>query len=227
MNQVDVYCTAAFTLLRHICVAKVDTPIFVDITSCTRKQCVYVGNTINACVYRLRLDGLVSTWKVTEHPTALSVTHNTDVLVICQTEKKLIVLNSDSGDCILEMKVQMRIDHLSHCIQLSDDRYVVAHVDLDYNGRLSQIDTYSRILHRTEDNVALDPPQYMAMDKDGFLFVANFRLNSVVLVDPSLNYVRSVVKQLEHKPESLCFDDAARRLYVLCDDRRSILVVQM
>ena len=62
----------------------------------------------------------------------------------------------------------------------------------------------------------LDFPRHMAVDKDGFVFVADSGNQRVLLLSPLLTYVREIVsrEQLKWEPVRLFLDCDRRRLYV-------------
>ena len=65
----------------------------------------------------------------------------------------------------------------------------------------------------------------MAVDKDGFVFVADFWNDRVVLLSPTLEFVREI-KGLGETPRRLCLDHFQRmklRLYVGLDDKLSVV----
>ena len=57
---------------------------------------------------------------------------------------------------------------------------------------------------------------YLAVDENGFVFVADYNNYRVLLLSPALTYVREVVsrEQLKWKPMRLFLDVDRRRLYV-------------
>ena len=65
----------------------------------------------------------------------------------------------------------------------------------------------------------------MAVDKDGFVFVADCWNDRVVLLSPTLEFVREITG-LGGTPRRLCLDHFQRmklRLYVGLDDKLSVV----
>ena len=62
----------------------------------------------------------------------------------------------------------------------------------------------------------MNRPAQIAVDTNGFVFVVDIINDRVLLLSPSLSFVREVVsrKQLKWGPLKLWLDDDRRRLYV-------------
>ena len=73
------------------------------------------------------------------------------------------------------------------------------------------------------DSEQMNSPGHLAVDKNGFVFVADIQSQQVLLLSPALTYVRDVVshEQLKWYPFRLFLDDDRRQLYVIeneCND---------
>lgn len=225
VEQIVVYSTTDLSVLRRLLVPGPDNTNLADIASCAEKQCLYISNFSdpldpsehqNACIHRLGLDGSVSKWLVqVAEPMSMSVMHNCNLLVRCDQaddSSKLVEISTDTGDCIREIALDSDLKSVFRGIQLDGDQYVILY-RLAKN-RVSQVDTGGRIICSADEAARLDKPFDMALDRDKFLFVADITMRRVVLLDPSLNYVRVVMEEWDCQPESLSYDDNARRLYV-------------
>ena len=62
----------------------------------------------------------------------------------------------------------------------------------------------------------MNVPVHLAVDRNGFVFVADINNYRVLLLSPSLTFVREVLsrEQLKWGPLRLCLDSDRRRLYV-------------
>jgi len=217
VDQVQVYSTSDFTLLQQLSVPGLRGKDVEDMTSCEQKQCIYASDSATTCVHRVGLDRSVSTWPVKGTPRGLSVTRSSNLLVTCcdwsTVHGKLMLLRSDSGECAKEITLESHIEYPWHAVQLNDRQYVVCYGLCD-KGQLSQVDADGKVVRSNNGDGGLKYPCHLAVDSNRFVFVADKRDNRIVLFDPSLNYVRSVVECMQNGPKRLCFDDVTRRLYV-------------
>ena len=219
-DQLQVYSTSDFRLLRRVTVPDLRGKVVEDMTSCEQKQCIYASDNANGCVYQVVLDRSVSRWPVKGRPQGLSVTRDSNLLVTCcdtlGAHGKLLLLRSDSGECLEEIVLDPDILCPWHAVQLSDRQCIVCH-EHD-GGGLSRVGADGKVVGGRNGCGGLSRPRHMAVNNDQSLLVADEENNQIVLFDSSLNYVFSVMQQMRSKPRHLCYDDVARRLYVGQDD---------
>jgi len=69
----------------------------------------------------------------------------------------------------------------------------------------------------------MDTPCHLAVDADKSVFVVDRSNDSVLLLSPTLTYVRKVLsrEQLQLRPYRLCSDAQRRRLYVAVNEQKS------
>jgi len=217
VDQVRVYSTSDFKLLRCISVPDLDGARVDDMTSCEKKQCIYLADNGNSRIYRVVLDSSVNTWPVNGKPRGLSVTRCSNLLVTCCDllvgYGKLLLLRSDSGKCVEEIALESDIKQPWHAVQLSHEEYIVCHGFFN-DSRLVKVNADGAVTQRNTGGTGLSTPRHVAVDSDKSVFVADGTNFRIVLLDPSLSYVRSVIEQMQHSPQHLCFDNIARRLYM-------------
>jgi len=231
-NQIDVYSTTTFSLLRQLSVPGVSGRDMRDITSCSQKQCIYISNNDAVCIHRVGVVDVnvsISQWPVNGSPRGLSVTGSCNLLVTCcdwrGRDCKLLELSCENGECVCEILLESNVEWPWHGVQLNNGQYVVCYGIRANNSRLIQIGRGGVVGRHNALEEWLECPCHMAFDKNGFGFVANVKLNHIPLFDPSLTIVRNVIK-LRQPPQRLCFDDVQRRLYVgQCDG--VVMVVQL
>ena len=196
----------------------------------------------NSCIHSRRYDLASSTtseWPVYGKPVGLSVTPTCNLLVTCLGEPNTLVeLSADSGQCVREIKLQSEISAPYHSLELATDKFVVCH-GCHRDGNLNQVCvvgvvgedgkvTRSYGGHWGSEVGRLDLPCYLAVDKDSqFIFVADYLNDRVVLLSPTLEFVRYVIEGLFcSAPYRLYFDHTTRRLFVglLYDD---VAVIQL
>ena len=244
-NQVAVYSINDYQLLRHLNVPGLKP---YDMTSCVRHKCLYMSDFNGSCIYRYdfsrtfsaRMRRLVYNripqWSVPGEPCGLSVTLSCNLLVTCQGEpNKLVELSADSGQRVREIALQSGIVWPWHGVQLTTGQFVVCH-GAGYN-RLHQVCVVGDDGKVTRSyggqcgsNVGqLDCPCHLAVDKDSqFIFVVDQNNNRVVLLSPTLQFVRYVSEELSD-PHRLYLHQATRRLFVgqLWFGSRDVTVIQL
>jgi len=236
-NQVAVYSINDYQLLRRLNVPEYNPDTFSDMTSCVRHKCLYMSDGYNDCVHRYDIAGIVHCkWpvRVPGQPFSLSVTPSFNVLVTCQGEpNKLVELSAGDGQCVREIALQPDIVYPWHSVQLTTGQPVVCHgyraSDLHRvcavgdDGGVTR--SYGCECGSDVGHVKL--ASHFAVDKDSqFIFVADFGNYRVVLLSPTLEFVRYVSKG-RSKPRRLYFDQATRRLFVGQERARDVTVIQL
>ena len=196
--------------------------LLCDMTSCKHYRCLYISDYISKCVHRVELNGKVTKWFVNHELHGLSVTSQFTVIVTCDKDSKLLELTTE-GKQLREINLQSDIVNPWHAIQLSNGQFVVCHGDeTDPVNRVCIVDTNGHVTQsyggpRGSATVGqLNVPCHLAVDKDEFIFVADYNNRRVLLLSPTLSFVREIVSrdQLKWDPVRLFLDVDRRRLYV-------------
>jgi len=198
-----------------------------------RNKCLYISDPYNSCVHRFDLSSKVSAtlmrrmtsrhiskWSVEGSPWGLSVTPSGNLLVTCRGPRnKLIELSADSGQCVREVTLQSDIEDPQHAIQLTTGQLVVCHGFWDDDlHRVCVVDVEGRVTcsyggQGGSDAGQLNNPCHLAVDGDSqFIFVADEGNNRVVMLSPTLQFVRYISEELS-RPYRLCLHQTTRRLY--------------
>jgi len=229
-NQVAVYSINDYRLLRHLHLPGLKISYCDnDITSCVRHKCLYVSDYNNVCVH---MHDLASTgwsaisrwwarrkWSVPGAPCGLSVTPSCNLLVTCTLPNKLVELSADSGQCVREIALQSDIVYPLHGVQLTTGQYVVCHGEWRNLHRVCIVDDDGRVTRsyggqRGSDVGQLDSPRHLVVDEDSqFIFVADLSNDRVVMLSPTLEFVRYISDGLS-QPHRLYLHHSTRRLYV-------------
>ena len=214
-NQVCVYSINDYQQRRHL-----NVPRYSDMTSCVRHKCLYMSDYWNSCILRYQLaSSATSKWSVPGEPRGLSVTPSGNLLVTCREPNKLLELSAESGESVREIALQSDIEEPRHSVQLTTGQFVVCHglsVDLH---RVCVVGDDGKVTRSYggqsgSDVGQLNGPCHLAVDKDSqFVFVADENNHRVVLLSPTLEFVRYVTKGLSY-PRRLYFHQATRRLFV-------------
>ena len=158
-------------------------------------------------------------WSLRHPPRGLSVTPGGNLLVTCPCPNKLLELSADNGQCVRKITLQSDILNPSHGVQLTTGQYVVCHGGSWNLDRVCIVDDDGRVTRSYggqygSDVGQLNWPRHMAVDEDSqFIYVADCENNRVVLLSPTLEFVRYVSEKLS-APYRLHLDHTTRRLYV-------------
>jgi len=153
-------------------------------------------------------------------PCGLSITPvGGNLLVTCQRPDKLVELSVDSGQCVREIALQSDIEYPWHGVQLTTGQYVVCHGEWRSLNRVCIVNDAGRVTRsyggqRGSDVGQLEDPRHLAVDEDSqFIFVADLFNDSVVMLSPTLEFVRYISDGLS-RPNRLYLHHSTRRLYV-------------
>lgn len=201
-----------------------------DIASCERKKCLYIPDSGSKCIHSIHFKGLATVtsyrWSLPKPPRTLSVTLDNNVLVVC--EDSLLEVNSDTGQCVRQISLQSDMS-LRHGVQLTTGQFVVCYTGVRYPGLhgVCLVDVDGKVSQSRRYVGQLNYPCHLAVDKDSqFIFVADGHTCKVVLLTPTLEFVRYVTDTLPDKPRRLHFDPLTRHLYVgLCNG--NVVVLQL
>ena len=242
-NQVAVYSINDYQLLRHLNVPGLKRDYSNDMTSCVRHKCLYMSDFANRCIHRYDLTnssafttrGPVSTrrskWQVPDHPCGLSITPTCNLLVTCREPNKLVELSAGSGRCVREIALQSDIVCPRHGVQLTTGQLVVCHgAGEDSLHQVCVVGDDGKVTRSYggqpgSDVGQLNGPCHLAVDKDSqFIFVADYVNDRVVLLSPTLQFVRYVREDMSG-PCRLHLHQATPRLFVF--QRYEVTVIQL
>jgi len=230
-SQIAVYSINDYRLLRHLNVPRYAPGALSDMTSCVRRKCLYMSDFDNSCIHRYELKSTFSAivkhlvgshtskWPVPVRPGGLSVTPSCNLLVTCWDPfYKLVELSAGSVQCVRKIALQSDIQCRNHSVQLTTGQYVVCHSLFDSDlHRVCVVGDGGKVTRSYggqcgSDVGQLNGPDHLAVDKDSqFIFVADSNNNRVVLLSPTLEFVRHVSVT---RPRRLYFHQATRRLLV-------------
>ena len=125
-----------------------------------------------------------------------------------------------SGSLIRSIKLDVSIDNAQQAIELSNGQFVVCHPDSTQH-RVCVVDTAGRIVHWYSGPPGLSTGQLNALcspavDANDYLFIADYYINKVVLLSPTLTRLGDVTTpghQLS-EPYALHLDELNGRLYI-------------
>ena len=217
-QQIAVYDMNYYRLQRRINVSKRGG--MADMTACAHNYCLYISG--YDCVHRVALPNVnVTQWPVNDLAGRLSVTNRHSVLVTCREVRKIKEFTTH-GKLIRQIELPRDVVSLRHAVQLSSGEVIVCHGrNTDPVHGVCLLGTDGQVVKsyggpRGSGSEQMNEPFHMAVDGNGFVFVADYDNHRVLLLSRALTYVREVVsrEQLKWKPLRLFLDDDRRRLYV-------------
>ena len=217
-SSVDVYRASDFVESRQISVPGMKDPC--SLAACPHNNCLYVSDYQLKLIHRVDLSSSsVSKWSVDDSPRGLSVTRNHHLLVTLQSSKRIREYTTH-GDVMREINLDVSIDDPQHSIELSSGQFVVCHWGATQH-RVCTVDTSGRIVQsyggpKGSSAGQLNWPSCLAVDKRGYVLVADRVNHKVQILSPALTHLCDVTLP-EHKlsrPSCLHLDEQRGRLYV-------------
>ena len=233
----DVVCPSPrFTLQRCLSLPRLYRDDWNDMTSSGKHLCLYVSNFSMNRIQRVDPDdGSVTLWPMPDPPCGLSMTRDDNLLVTFQeTRKPGKVLEIDgSGKCIRKVVFEEGVLWMWHAIEVrssvpAQGQYVICHGYYDQHDHcVSLVGSDDGRKFRSYGGIPgadanqLYVPYHLAVDPDGFVFVADHHNRRVVVLSAQLDFVSCVASrdnELKSQPRRLCYDVKSRLLYVGQDD---------
>jgi len=220
-EQIEVYDMDSYRLQRSLTVPGLTA--MADMTACAHNSCAYISDRANKCIHRVGLPhgADVTNWPVNDKPAGLSVTDTHSVLVTSNKVRKIKEF-STHGKLLRQIQLPQDVMSPRHTVQLSDKQFIVSHgAYADPVRRVCLIGSDGHVVKtyggpKGSGSQQMTVPCHLAVDTNGFVFVADVNNYRVLLLSPELTYVRDVVSrdQLKWNPERLFLDVQRRRLYV-------------
>ena len=243
-DQIDVYSKSDFAFLRRFSVPGLSQHGIEDMTSCPLLDCLLIADSERRCLHKINRDHKNTTaiWRLSHKPHGLSEVSCWDdavVLVACLAEAplpqfnigKVLELNA-AGKCVRECVLQRGIESLWHAAELGFCNYVIC-----YKGcwcargeKIGKVRSDGEVQHCygdwwiPGDRQLLRGACHMAVDDFGFVFVADTENSRLVLLNPSLEFVRSIATKT--RPRRLHLEKTSRRLFV-GHDYNAVSIIQL
>jgi len=220
-KQIEVYDKDSYKVQRCLTVDGLGAGN--DMTACAHNCCAYISDQSKHCIHRVGLPhGTdVTNWPVNDKPTCISITDTHSVLVTCDEVSKIKEFTTD-GKLLRQIQQPQDVVSLRHTIQLSSGEFLVCHgKPNDPVHRVCLIDSDGHTVKsfggpKGSGSQQMNVPVQLAVDRNGFVFVADLNNDRVLLLSPTLTFGREVLSgdQLKWKPLRLRIDSDRRRLYV-------------
>jgi hypothetical protein len=160
---------------------------------------------------------------VDDEPDGLSVNADCNVIVTSYKANTIRVFTSEGTQVKVINLQRSDIVHPAHTIQLTSNKYVVCHGTViggvsDPVHRVCVVDDDGKVLQSFGGSKGSGENQLNGPDRlavvNGFIFVVDFNNHRVIMLSPTLRYIRTVVSGLSGWPDRMCFDEQSSRLYV-------------
>ena len=221
-EQVEVYDIDSFQLLHCLTVPGLRSA--ADITACAHNRCAYISDWSQQSVHKAELpgpDAAVTYWPVRDPPTRISISVRHGVLVTCTEVRKIKEFSTD-GQLLQTVDLSQIVVTPWHAIQLCSGEYVVCHGNVhDLLHRVCLIGSDGQVVKsygtvEGSGSKRMNVPAHLAADRNGFVFIVDMQNCRVLLLSPSLTYIREVVTctQLKWRPGRVHLDVDAQHLYL-------------
>jgi len=216
--KVDVYNTYNFSWTREIVIAESKC---CAIVACQYSQCLYITDNMRLVVhkYDLQFNNPFSQFQVGEICLGLSLTKIHNLLATFGNSNRIREYSPD-GSLIREISLDSSIDWPLHCVQLSNDQFVVSHSGaklrriciINNSGDIIQFYGEPHVSSFTQGHI----PRNMIVDKHDKVIFANYLNDTVQLLSPSLTFLGNIKipGNKLNSPTTLHLDEINHRLYI-------------
>ena len=193
---------------------------------------LYVCDYKNTVIHRVRmLDLSISAWPVLNVAAvvSMSVTRKNNVMV---TSSNKLLEYTPTGAFVRQ--IALPVNTLSHSVDAGNGNFVVcygrtwleAHRVCIVDGAGNQKQEYGKGLGGGSTTGTIDKPSHLAIDENGFIFVADRENKRIVLLNPRLDFVSELSSENDDHldPYRMCLDDRQDRLHVVCRNKKRLLI---
>jgi len=186
-----------YTLTRHIPVTDMKSP--VSLVSCDTHHCLYISEWSQPfVVHRINVENsYCSKWSVSDKPSGLSVTRNTNNVLVTLRHAKRIEEYTTDGQLVRQVTLDESIDYVCHTVQLSTGQFVVSHGYSSQQHRVCLVNESGRVVKsyggERESSVGqLSYPYSLSVDSRDNILVADCYNHRLVLLSSDLTHLRAL-----------------------------------
>jgi len=191
-----------------------------DIAACELTSQLYVADS-NECVWRVSSDGVdIQRWLTTSppdtiKPDTLSVTSSRLLVTSCR-HKQLRQFDAAGGDELRRVGLPDYMKPL-HAVESPTATFIVGHSNTQLDQcQVSEVSTEGQVLRQFSSS-SLSWPEYIAVDRQGNMFVADSDKRHILLLDAQLSLRRIIIDlRQRNKWQSwrLCYLEQSGQLLV-------------
>lgn len=224
-SEIEVFNSSKFSFSRRW--KKKDLIDPMDIVSCKKNKCLFImdykAREQSKTIVVVNSNGKLLA-KVGTGPDygRLSVTEDSNVILTVFLKDKLNVYSPD-GQFLYEIQLPTGIVHPRHAIKLTNGNIVVSHEFSGFGFRGVCIVGKDGAIKKScggksgSDVGQMNSPNYLAVDKDGFVFVADPTESRVLLLNPDLQFESEILSKKKFSLRNttrICLDEPNGRLLV-------------
>ena len=186
---------------------------------------VYVSEYKDKLIHRIQLSaGTSAHWSVNSEWLRMSINKEGNIVVSCWNHNKIIEY-APTGSCICEIqvsKIDGTISGLLHAIQLDDHRFLICHTTTtSTHHRVCIIDSNGRMMNSYGGGAGsgigqMNFPDYLAIDRNGFILVADHNNHRIIQLNASLEFIREFIPRsagLKKTEENACTRENKTSVY--------------
>ena len=197
---------------------------------------LYVSELSAKLIHRIQLsDETSSHWSVYSKWLRMSINKKGNIVVSCDDPNKIIEY-TPTGSRVRAIQVNAidrTIRGLKHAIQLDDDRFVICHSTSTHH-RVCIIDSNGRMMKSYGGGPGsgigqMNLPFYLAINRNGFILVADYYNNRIIQLNASLEFIREFIPESAglKKPSRMHLNEDRRRLYIREFNIRNIKIFDL
>ena len=194
---------------------------------------LYVSECNAKLIHRIQLSNQTSShWTVNSKNLTMSMNMKGNVVVSCWDLHKIIEY-TPIGSCVREIQVDAiakTIGGLRHTIQLDGDRFLICHTSKTHH-RVCIIDNNGRMMssYGKERGTGIGQmyfPYYSAIDRNGFILVADLNNNRIIQLDKSLEFIGEFISGSVglKNPKRMHLHEKTRRLFIGENEEKSMTI---
>ena len=190
---------------------------------------LYVSEWEDKLIHKIQFpEESISNWAVNGIQLKLSIAKNGNVIVASWRPAQIFEYTS-LGNLVREIFVNRfdaKLVGLQHAIQLEGDKFLVCHATTTHH-RVCMINNTGQVIKCYGGSIGsgigqLYTPIHLAIDRNGFILVADRDNNRIVHLNSSLEYIGEIVGI--QKPVRILLDEECGRLYVNETNNKSLTV---
>ena len=197
---------------------------------------LYVSEYEDKLIHKIQLsDQTSSHWSVIGKFLKMSINKKGNVVVSCRNLDKIIEY-TPTGRYFREIKVRALdriLGCLQHAIQLDDDRFLICHTSTA-DHRVCIMDSNGTMMKCHGGGIGsgigqMSLPCYLAIDRNGFILVADYNNNRIIQLNASLEFIREFIPRSAglKNPRRMHLHENMCRLFIAADDERSIAIFDL
>ena len=215
------------SIIEHITVENIKHP--QDMVASPLSQSIFISDSGTRCIWMIQISsGRMRQFNFTGLLHTLSI-NSSDELVACLFVEVIFCLNlyrSSDMQSIKSIPLTTEIHHLNHAVQLWNGNFIISYLkrDLPDSYLIGELSSDGMNIIRSFDLTSFESEpsyecklQYLSMDEDRYIFIADYENNRVVQLNPSLHDFRIFLNNDQHRiefPRRICYVREKQQLIV-------------